>query len=135
MGQSLKKHPGGRPTKYNKAILTKTMEYMDTYQDNEQVVPTISGLAQYLNLARDTVNQWLNEEDKKEFSYMCKCLLTSQETKLVNGGLTSGLNSNVVKLMLSKHGYTDNDNKQGVSVNIIINDKAIEVKGETYEND
>lgn len=134
--QTLSKHPGGRPTKYNKEVLIKTQDYLINYDSYGDVVPTIAGLSQVLDIARETTIQWLNDESKQEFSYMCKRLLTSQESKLVNGGLTSGLNSNIVKLMLSKHGYSDNDKNQGVTVNVVINDKpvTIEVQGETLDD-
>ena len=135
------KHPGGRPTKYNELVLTNTQDYLDNYEAYGDVVPTVAGLACYLNsfdnrsISRETVYAWLNDESKQEFSDMCKCLLTSQERKLVNGGLESKYNSNVVKLMLSKHGYSDSQDKQGLTVNVTVNrgTTEIEVKGETLE--
>lgn len=133
MGQSLKKHPGGRPVKYNRAILDKTMDYMDNYESYGDVIPQIAGLAQALEITRETIYQWINDDGKKQFSDMCRRVLSSQERKLVNGGLENKYNANVVKLMLSKHGYTDSDNKQGLSVNVTINrgNSEIEVNGQT----
>jgi hypothetical protein len=56
---------------------------------------------------------------------------------LTNNGLDGTYNAKITTLMLSKHGYTDNDNKQGVSVNVILNDKPVEivVNDKTLEHD
>lgn len=127
MSQSLKKHPGGRPTKYNRAILDQTMDYLENYETFGDVVPQIAGLAQVIGTTRETIHAWLNDETKKEFSHMVSKVMSAQERTLVNGGLGNKYNSGITKLILSKHGYSDSDNKQGVSVNVIINDKPVEV--------
>ena len=128
-------HPGGRPTKYCQAILDTTYDYITNYESYGDTVPQIAGLAQALEITRETVHQWINDESKKEFSDMVSRILSSQERTLVNGGLNNKYNSGITKLILSKHGYTDSQDKQGVTVNVVINDKAIEVVGETYDNE
>lgn len=135
--ESIDKHPGGRPTKYCPEIITKTIDYLTNYKDYGDVIPQLAGLAHHLNITRETVNKWLNDKNKKEFSDICRKVLGAQERALVNGGLESRYNSNITKMMLSKHGYTDSQDKQGVSVNVTINrgSTEIEVQGQTLEID
>ena len=135
MGQSLKKHPGGRPTKYNRAILDKAWAYIDDYKEYGDKVPSIAGLAQVVDCDRETLHRWNNEEDKPEFSNILNKLQRAQERALTNNGLDGTYNSKITTLMLSKHGYSDSQDKQGVSVNVTINRGAteIEVSGQTLE--
>lgn len=128
MTQSLKKHPGGRPTKYNRAILDNSLAYINNYQQFGHKVPSIAGLAQVIETDRETLHRWSNEEGKKEFSNIYRRLMTAQEFALTNNGLDGTFNSNITKMMLSKHGYTDSDTKQGVSVNVTINRGTTEVE-------
>lgn len=132
MAQALSNHSGGRPPKYSKAILDKTQDYITNYENYGDVVPTIAGLSKAIEISRDLAYKWMEDPRKKPFLYMCSRIMTEQECKLVNGGLEGKYNSNVVKLMLSKHGYTDSPEKQGLSVNVTINrgDTEIEVGGQ-----
>lgn len=127
MGQALSKHPGGRPTKYNRAILDTTQDYITNYENYGDVLPQVAGLAQVLDVTRETVIQWCNDESKPEFSYMVSKILSAQERKLLNGGLESRYNSSVTKLLLTKHGYSEKQDNQGVTVNIVLNDKPMSV--------
>lgn len=135
MGQSLKKHPGGRPTKYNRNVLDQTYEYINKWKSLGHKIPSIAGLAQVLDTDRETISEWASQDDKPEFSRMVRKLQSSQELALTENGLDGTYNSGITKLILSKHGYTDSDNKQGVSVNVTINrgSTEIEVKGQTLE--
>ncbi len=48
-----------------------------------------------------------NKEEKAEFADLLDEILATQERALINKGLTGQFNSNIVKLMLAKHGYCD----------------------------
>lgn len=137
MGQSLKKHPGGRPTKYNRALLDTTVDYLKTWKEKGHKVPSIAGLAQVIDTDRETIHRWAKDETKKEFSNIINKLLSYQELALVDNGLDGTYNPTVTKLMLSKHGYTDSQDKQGLTVNVTINrgSTEIEVDGQTLEID
>ena len=97
----------GRPTKYGGHILKKTKYYMNHFQDFGDLVPSIAGLACELNINRDTIYSWIDSDGKEEFSDMLGQLLAKQERMLLSGGLGGSLNSNITKLMLCKHGYSD----------------------------
>ena len=121
--QGKPRHPGGRPTKYNKEVCELARNYLVDWKDYD-AIPSIVGLCNYtringLSISRDTVHTWVQEEGKKEFSDIIKQLLAEQERSLLNNGLTKAFDSGMAKLVLSKHGYTDkieHDNKIAITV-------------------
>lgn len=107
----------GRPTKYNEQILEKAQEYLVNYKEYDDSVPSAVGLACALDISRSTLYAWAEEHD--EFSYILSKVNETQERKLLTGGLEGDFNSNIVKLMLGKHGYSDkHDIDQSIVVNI-----------------
>jgi hypothetical protein len=135
MGQALKKHPGGRPTKYNREVLDKTIDYILNYKERGDKIPTIAGLSQVLDTTRETITEWSNHPEREEFSVMVSKLMSAQEHELVNKGLDGVYNSGITKLILSKHGYSDRDDNQGLTLNIQVNrdTTTVEHKGQTIE--
>ena len=107
MGKMGKKKPVGRPTLYNDAILAKAKYYLDNYKSHGHVVPQIAGLARVLGVRRETLYAWAKEENKEEFSNILEEIMSEQEISLINGGLGGDFNSNITKMMLTKHGYSD----------------------------
>lgn len=101
----------GRPTDYNENILQAAKEYVDyqySGEGEEDVIPSIAGLALYLGVARSTIYDWASQEEKKEFSDTLERLLAKQENILINKGLKGQINSNITKLALANHhGYAD----------------------------
>lgn len=99
---------GGRPTLYCEDTLVKAREYVSSgYLENEEVIPTIAGLAYLLSIARDTVYDWAAQEEKKEFSDIVRDLMSKQEVRLINSGLKGEFNASIAKLALTKHDYSD----------------------------
>ena len=101
------KHPGGAPTKYTEEMLEQAADYLENFKDHDQVIPTIAGLALHIGRHRSTVYSWLDQEDKPELIDILAKLMAKQEVLLVNKGLSGDFNSNIGKMMLTKHGYTD----------------------------
>jgi len=100
--------PGGRPTKYNDEILAKAKAYVDGgYADCGDVIPQMAGLAIELSITRETIYDWCDDPNKKEFSDIVAKCLRAQERKLLNGSLTGDLNPTIAKLILTKHGYSE----------------------------
>ena len=97
----------GRPTKYNQEILKKTTQYLNNYEEFGDVIPSIAGLAVCLKLPRTRLYDWASHENKKEFRDMLQDILAKQEQVLLNKGLSGEFNSNIAKLALAKHGYSD----------------------------
>lgn len=111
----------GRPTVYSEETLEKTVDYLENYQSHGDVIPSIVGLARVLEVCRDTVHAWLRDEEKEDFSYIVRKLLSEQERALINGGLKGDMNANITKLVLGKHGYTEKrDQNNTGSVSIVI---------------
>jgi len=113
-----KKHPGGRPTDYNDAVLKKAMAYINGAYEKEQKeeLPTVAGLSVYLGVSRETIYDWARQESKQEFSDIVAILQALQERMLVNKGLAGIYNSTIAKLLLSsKHGYAERTEHTGAN--------------------
>ena len=125
-----KKHPGGRPTKYTPELIRKAKEYLDTYEEKGDVIPSIAGMAQELDLTRETIHTWVKDKNKKQFSDIIKALSYAQERKLLNGGLNSTMNSTITKLVLSKHGYHDNPqaNQAATGIQVTVNRGVVKLE-------
>jgi hypothetical protein len=100
--------PGGRPTKYNEEILAKARAYVDGgYADCGDVIPQMAGLAIELDISRETIYDWSDDPNKKEFSDIVAKCLRAQERRLLNGSLKGEMNPTIAKLILTKHGYSE----------------------------
>jgi hypothetical protein len=116
--------PGGRPTDYGEDILVKSINYLDScedelrkfisqqgegytkYEEKLKVnLPTIEGLARYLQIHRSTLYAWQKEHE--EFSDIIEQLQQKQVERLLSNGLSGDYNSTIAKVLLTKHGYTD----------------------------
>ena len=98
----------GQPTKCTPELLKKTRDYIDNYEEYGDLVPSVAGLSVELGISRESAHKWKREpETYPEFSYMLTEMLAIQERKLLSGGLGGNMNSNITKLMLCKHGYSD----------------------------
>ena len=115
--------PAGRPTKYSETVIEQTLKYLS--EDHAKVgdlVPSISGLTDYLDVNNSTVYLWRDKHP--EFSNMLEKIKRKQERMLLSGGLSGDYNLNITKLMLAKHGYTDKDKEQAevvrpVTINLV----------------
>ena len=103
-----------RPTKWSKALEKTAWEYVDgKWKDEGHAIPSVVGLCNVLGVHRETLYAW-SKDEKKEFSYILRVCNQNQELTLLNGSLSNGLNANIAKLVLGKHGYHDKaevDNK------------------------
>ena len=98
-------NPVGRPSELEGSI-EPAWEYVNGgYAANEEVIPSVAGLAVHINKARRTIYAWAKENE--QFYNILEKLMAKQERALTNGGLAGDLNSTITKLMLTKHGYSD----------------------------
>lgn len=102
----------GRPTNYSEEILKKALVYIETTQDevldNGKIkvnLPTIEGLASFIDINRDTIYEWCKAH--KEFSDIIEKLRENQTQSLINNGLAGTYNPTIAKVLLSKHGYSE----------------------------
>lgn len=100
--------PSGRPTKLTPELIAKAQEYIDGgYEDQDDAVPSIVGLSRYLGKARPLLYQWRDENRNQAFTDILQNIVSEQKRLLLSKGLKGEFNSNIVKLMLGKHGYSD----------------------------
>lgn len=115
------KHPGGRPTKYTPELLALAWDYVESYSEKySDPVPSVVGLTETLDITEETAYKWVKERNKKEFSEIMQRIKSAQHRCLVSGGLTGKHNSVIAKLMLSKHGYSDNNSQQDQGLSITV---------------
>jgi hypothetical protein len=93
----------GRPTKYNRNMLKRTIEYIDNH---DGPIPSVAGLSLELKVSKSTIYLWAQEN--REFSDALDQLKSKQEILLMQGGLTNVYNATIAKLiMATNHGYSD----------------------------
>ena len=97
----------GRPTKYDDDMIDKALEYLECYEGQGELVPTVVGLCRYIKRSKSIVYDWAKVPEKALFSDILCQIEELQHIKLVNGGLGSAFNPAITKMMLTKHGYSD----------------------------
>ncbi len=114
--------PVGRPSKYTPALLKKSRDYLKNYLTKyEDQFPNIEGLSLVIDVRRSTIYNWIEDDDKTEFSDIAEKINATQAQVLKNKGLTGDFNSNITKLLLTKHGYHDKvDNDQTGNIRVTI---------------
>ena len=115
----------GRPTDYKEEYILKVDEYLEQCQDEEvQVVkqssekyemfdnklkvklPTIEGFSLFIGVPKRTIYEW--KEVYPEFSHSLDKIVTEQQNRLINSGLSGDYNSTIAKLILSSnHGMRE----------------------------
>ena len=99
----------GRPTNYTDDMAEKAKYYLENF-DSEEIddsIPSIAGLADYLDKARSTMYEWANNPECKVFSDTLDRILGKQERVALNKGIKGEFNSSITKLVLHNHGYKD----------------------------
>ena len=103
----VKKHPGGRPTKYkteyaNEEFISKYIKF----RKDSNLLVSLCGLAVYLNVCEETLQEW--KRVHPEFSVSLGIVKQESKDMLMNKGLDSSYNSTITKLILSSnHGMAE----------------------------
>lgn len=101
-----KKNKGGRPTKYNREAQVFAENYINGgYISCGDAVPSRAGLAVELGISRETLTSW--GKSFPEFLGTLERLLAVQERVTLSKGLSGDFNSNIAKMLLGNHGYSD----------------------------
>lgn len=110
--------PAGRPTDYTPELVEKAKRYVaGAWRTSESNIPSHIGLAKYLKTNRRTVYKWADEEGKEEFKHILDDCMAEQQHVLLTNGLDSTFNSNIVKLVLGKHGFHDKSSTELTGAN------------------
>lgn len=106
------KRPEGRPTKYNNDRVNQVSSYLSDCKENRKTIPTIEGLAEYMFVNVDTINEWRDRHP--EFSVAIKAILEKQKNKLMIDGLYGGKEVNAtmaIFLLKANHGMMETEKK------------------------
>lgn len=118
----------GRPTKYDEDIQAKADAYVSNYaSEHKHAVPSHVGLARVLNVSKRTLYYWRDEHPA--FLHTLEDITDQQELDLMNGGLNSELNTQITKLMMANHGYSDKIDQNLTSSDGTMSPVAIELVG------
>ena len=96
---------GGCPSKLDDELIAKAEEYIYDFRSNDDVVPSVAGLACYLEISRSSVYNYKGQSNR--FLDIVERVELLQEKMLINGGLMGDFNASIAKLMMTKHGYSD----------------------------
>lgn len=102
----------GEKYKYTPEIVEKAREYLENWENiADNAIPTMAGLATYLDINRDTLYEWEKQgkekEEKREMTDICARARQIQEQVLISKGLTKKYDNSLTKLLLTRHGYSD----------------------------
>lgn len=104
----------GRPVEYTKEIPDKVVVYVDKCIKDEKL-PTRAGLAVYLGISKQTLYNW--EKIDKQLMDSLKRLDALQEDEVWQKALKGEYNSNIAKLLLHNHGYSDKTQSENTNIN------------------
>jgi hypothetical protein len=111
----------GRPTKYIPEIIhPKINEYLSQCGKEQTQLPSVEGLAIYLNVNRDSVFEWAKRYP--QFSDYLKRIADLQKEQLMNDGMYGGKEVNAsmaIFLLKAIHGLKDGDGTTNIQVNVI----------------
>ncbi len=94
----------GRISGYSDEIIVKAEEYL---KDCPDVLPSVVGLAIYLEVTTKTIYNWSKVEGRDIFLHTLAKINDAQHNTALNKGLTGDFNATITKLVLANHGYHD----------------------------
>ena len=103
----------GRPPKYYPAITEKVDKYFEQCGREQTKLPTIEGLADYLDITSETIRDWCGKFPS--FSLTIKKLVEKQKVQLMNDGMYGGKEINAamaIFLLKANHGMKDGSQMQ-----------------------
>lgn len=108
MPDTLQKHPGGAPSKYDPQFVQEVDRYLAETGKEQQHLPKIESLAIRLNVSKKTLYNWA--EIHPEFLHALEKIMLYQGEQLIDDGIYGGkeVNAVIVKLLLqNNHGMQD----------------------------
>lgn len=106
-------NPVGRPSLLTPELKAKAVEYLHSFGEQGDVIPSTAGLACWLGISKASVYNY-GEQDE-EFLSTLEAIQAKQEALTLNNGMTGVFNSTIAKLVLANHGYSDKLQQDNVS--------------------
>jgi len=109
----------GRHREYTQAHYDEAKKYLesckDSYTEKDKLrvkLPSIEWLARHLqkawlHVARSTIYLWKDDEKCDPFSDILEEILSEQADRLINSSISWEYNSNISKLLMGKHWYSE----------------------------
>jgi len=95
----------GRPFKFTpEEALERARWYLANYEQEGDLVPTVAGLAVYMDCSKKILYNYQQHPDYAELIPVMDALMTKQHKLLTSGGLGGRFHPVVTRIMLSKHG-------------------------------
>jgi hypothetical protein len=113
MAQIKDKDSGQFITSLNETAIEMAREYIALIVSGEhdEILPTVAGLALHLGLTKMVMYNWKREQTENpyyaDFCVIMDVLMSRQEVMLVNSGLSGKYTQQIVKMLLTHHGYSD----------------------------
>lgn len=135
----------GRPTTYTPAIAEKARKFLQSYKDTKTkkglVVrfPSLAALSLDIGVSKDQLILW--GKANEDFQIVLDEYKAEQERRLLDMGLSGDYNSNIAKLVLAKHNYTDRVALEGseegepLHINVTMDDALHRAYGTTPKSD
>lgn len=102
-----------RPSTYHEGIPDLVREYVNTFAELGDTLPTVEGLALFTGIPRRTLYTWAEDSAKSDFSHTLDILKATQHKMLFEKGLTGDYNSTIAKLGLSaNHGMHEKEKRE-----------------------
>jgi hypothetical protein len=109
------------PYKYSEDIIIKTNEYISSCSMAQMELPTVEGLALFLEVNDDTIVEW--SKTYEEFGELYKKLMMTQKVQLINNGAYGGKEVNTAMfIFLLKNNHNMKDR-----TDVTTNDKELPV--------
>ena len=127
------KDKGGRPSQLTPELIAKAELYLTDYMSNDDIVPSVAGLACYLDIPRSSLYNYKGQSDR--LLDTIERIEQLQEKMLVKGGLLGDFNPTITKLMMSNHGYSDKAQVDNVSSDGSMKPTVIELVAPKFDDE
>jgi hypothetical protein len=89
------------------------------YKELGHQIPSAAGLAKIASVSLKTIHMWSVSDNVQcnpvgEFPEIYSAMMVEQQLRLLNKGLSGDFNPAITKMILTKHGYSDNYKIAGI---------------------
>jgi hypothetical protein len=84
----MSKHPGGRPSEYDPAVLEEVDKYLETTGREQTKLPKLTEFYRHIGISKQCADEW--KDKYPEFGDACKKIEERQMESLIDDGLYGG---------------------------------------------
>ena len=105
----------GRPTKCTPELIKEAENFIHNHEEYGWAFPSKLGICDACDISERTLYNWAKDENKPEFLQMLEFCNREQERVAWQKGLNGEYNAGLVKLLLTKHGYSEKSHVEAQS--------------------